>query len=381
VSNVTAVIGLAGRFAGDPTFETLRSNLCHGTGPAATVSGREPWVSRTRLFLDCAAEALQHAACANRVEAERTGLFAGGDEADGLATDVASTMGLGGPVVTVQNPASAALAAIDRACRSLRSGECDLALAGEISLRGEGEGVMVLKRLPDALADGDQILAVIRGSAVQEPLETSPMDSLADLPAESIGYVAEIRGGGMAGMSGLLTAVLAVERGRIPPALDEWPDTGGARRALVSALDPRGAVQVVLEQPPAPVPQASRDPAQTEGERGPLRARPVLANTYNPPTNRLESAIASVWQDQLGVDLVGVDDNFFEIGGTSIAGVKIIAVLKEWLHQDIPTVSLYEGPTVSALARVLLHSRTARSYDAVRERGERRRRRLQKELS
>jgi len=109
-----------------------------------------------------------------------------------------------------------------------------------------------------------------------------------------------------------------------------------------------------------------------------MRERPALASAYNPPSNHLEAAIAAVWQEQLGIDRVGVDDNFFELGGTSIAGVKIIALLKEWLHQDIPTVSLYEGPTVSALARILLHTGPAKGYDAVRERGERRRRKLQR---
>ncbi len=177
-------------------------------------------------------------------------------------------------------------------------GECDLALAGEQAIRGEGVGVVVLKRLPDALADGDRILAVLRGSAGQ-----------------------------------------------------------------------------TLEPPPPSVPQALRDPA---AEPQPARERPALANAYAAPTNRLEAAIASLWQEELGIDRVGIDDNFFELGGTSIAGVQIIALLKDWLHQDIPTVSLYEGPTVAALAKVLLHSGPPKGYDAVRERGERRRRKLQR---
>jgi acyl carrier protein len=190
------------------------------------------------------------------------------------------------------------LAAVERACQSLLSGECDLALAGE------GMAVVVLKRLPEALADGDRILGVIRASAVH-----------------------------------------------------------------------------ALEPPPTVVPRARRDrseTAETAGEPGPLRERPELANEYMPPNNHLEAAIVRLWQEELGVDRVGVDDNFFELGGTSIAGVRIIAVLKDWLHQDIPTVSLYEGPTVSALTKLLLHSGQARNYSAVQERGERRRRKLQR---
>jgi acyl carrier protein len=379
MATVTAVIGLAGRFPGEPTIEALWRNLWSSTGPATEGSGREPWISRVQFFLECALQAIEDAAYTSRIDGDRTGLFTGGYEGDSLATEVAGELSLRGPAVTFHSPACPALAAVDRACRSLRSGECDLALAGEVSTRGEGVGVVMLKRLPDAFADGDRILAVIRGSAIQESPEADSVDgggllqALAGIPAETIDYVAETRGDGMAGIGGLLTTVLAVERGLIPPALREWPDTGGVRRALVSALGPRGAAHVVLEQSPVPVP---RDPAETEP--GPVRERPVLANVYTSPGNRLEAAIASVWQEQLGIDRIGVDDNFFELGGTSVIGTRIIGLLKDWLHQDIPAVSLYEGPTVSALTKVLLHSGPSKGYDAVRERGERRRRKLQR---
>ena len=138
-------------------------------------------------------------------------------------------------------------------------------------------------------------------------------------------------------------------------------------------MRPKNRSESNRKPPPPAVPRA-----ETAAEPKPARERPALANAYAPPTNRLEAAIAGVWQEELGIDRVGIDDNFFELGGTSIAGVQIIALLKDWLHQEIPTVSLYEGPTVSALAKVLLHSGPPKGYDAVRERGERRRRKLQR---
>jgi acyl carrier protein len=307
VANVAAIIGLSGRFPGEPTIENLE-NLWRSLGDeaAAHASGTagspaEPWISRTRLFADAGKAALENAACTSRLDAGRTGFFAGGAEGDTLAAEVAGELGLEGPAVTVQPPeTSPAFAAVERACQSLSFGECDLALAGEKAVRGEGTGVVVLKRLPDALADGDRILGVLRGTAVQTLLPP-------------------------------------------PPAV------------------PRGATT-----------------SPTSGEPKPVRERPALGNAYAAPSNRLESAIAGLWQEELGIDRVGVDDNFFELGGTSIAGVQIIALLKDWLHQDIPTVSLYEGPTVSALSKVLLHSGPPKGYDAVRERGERRRRKLQR---
>ncbi|MDX6353294.1 MAG: hypothetical protein QOF98_197, partial [Streptomyces sp.] len=116
-----------------------------------------------------------------------------------IANRVSYTLGLNGPSLTVDAAQSSALVAVHMACESLRSGESDLAIAGGVNLiidpdstrsltrfgglspdgvsytfdarangyvRGEGGGAVVLKRLDQALADGDRVHAVIRGSAV-----------------------------------------------------------------------------------------------------------------------------------------------------------------------------------------------------------------------
>ncbi|MGW0162259.1 type I polyketide synthase [Mycobacterium sp. NPDC003323] len=110
-------------------------------------------------------------------------------------------LGLHGPAVTVDTACSSSLVAIHQACQALLLGECDLALAGGANVllspatmitfsqsrmlsadgrcktfdaaadgyvRGEGCGVIVIKRLEDAIRDGDHIRAVIRGSAVNQ---------------------------------------------------------------------------------------------------------------------------------------------------------------------------------------------------------------------
>lgn len=166
-------------------------------------------------------------------------------------------------------------------------------------------------------------------------------------------------------------------------ALAEGAAGVAALKRLAAALaeDDRivGVVRGGAILPPSPPPGAARD---GEGEPPPARQRPALLTEYAPPGNGLEAAIAAIWQEQLGVDRVGVQDNFFELGGSSLLGTQIIALLKGWLEQEIPTVSLYEGPTVSALARVILAGSGGggprRGYDAVRERGERRRKKLQR---
>ena len=114
---------------------------------------------------------------------------------------IAYALGVHGPAFTVDSACSSGLLAVHMACRSLHDGESDLALAGGASVMfdprkfssgsaqgmlsptgrchafdaaadgfvpGEGAVVLLLKRLPDALRDGDRILAVLRGTAANQ---------------------------------------------------------------------------------------------------------------------------------------------------------------------------------------------------------------------
>jgi amino acid adenylation domain-containing protein len=121
-----------------------------------------------------------------------------GNDKDPLTSRVAYKLNLKGPSLTVQTASSTSLSSVHTACRFLLQGDCDMALAGGVSIHlpevsgymyeeggttardghcrafdaqatgfvsGHGAGVVVLKRLADALADGDHIHAVIKGSA------------------------------------------------------------------------------------------------------------------------------------------------------------------------------------------------------------------------
>ncbi len=192
--------------------------------PAREARSMDP---QQRLLLEVAWEALEHAGIpADRVRGSSAGVFVGihshssdyhllqlatpgevdpygstGAAHSIVANRLSYWLDLRGPSMAIDTACSSSLVAVHQACLSLRAGETDLALAGGVNLllleaattafdrlgilspgarcrvfdaaadgiaRGEGVGVVVLKRLSDAERDGDRILAVVRGSGVNQ---------------------------------------------------------------------------------------------------------------------------------------------------------------------------------------------------------------------
>ncbi len=285
-----------------------------------------------RVLLEVAWEALEHAGIApDRMGGSRTGVMMGvyyteyqsnsaanPDTIDAYCATgnahsitvgrIAYLLGLRGPAVAVDTACSSSLVAVHLACQSLRMRESDLVLAGGVNLilrpetqlalskwgmlsprgrchafdagadgfvRGEGAGVVVLKRLTDAVRDGDRVLAVVRGSAVNQdgrsngltaPNALAQRDVItralrgADVAAASVNFVETHGTGtalgdpiefdalaatygrgdgpcalgavktnmghleGAAGIAGFIKAALSVHRGQIPPNLNfaQW---------------------------------------------------------------------------------------------------------------------------------------------------------------
>ncbi|MEV4497589.1 beta-ketoacyl synthase N-terminal-like domain-containing protein, partial [Micromonospora arborensis] len=242
--------------------------------------------------------------------------YASGKEASFGPGRLSYLLGLHGPSLAVNTACSSSLVAVHLGVQSLRSGEADLALAGGVNVmltpeltmfmckvgaispagrcrvfdaaadgmvRGEGAGVVVLKRLDDALADGDDIIAVVRGTAVnhdgpsagltvpngaaQRDVITEALRDAGVTPAE-VGYVeahgtgtplgdpiemgalARVYGAdrephrpllvgsvktnlghtdGAAGVAGLVKTALAIRHGLIPPHLHFGTGNPGIR--------------------------------------------------------------------------------------------------------------------------------------------------------
>jgi acyl carrier protein len=80
-----------------------------------------------------------------------------------------------------------------------------------------------------------------------------------------------------------------------------------------------------------------------------------LELAYMPPGNEIEKTIADTWKDVLKLDKVGINDNFFDLGGNSLDIVKVHRRLKSILNKDIPLVSMFRYTTVGYLARYFAH--------------------------
>ncbi|MDB4951627.1 MAG: amino acid adenylation protein, partial [Gemmatimonadetes bacterium] len=174
------------------------------------------------------------------------------NDKDHLAAGISYRLNLRGPSLAVQTACSTSLVAVHLACQSLLAGECDLALAGGVSIslplrrgypytpdgigspdgrcrafdaraqgtvRGNGAGMVALRRLDDALRDGDTVHAVIRGSAINND------------GAQKVGYTAP----SAAGQAQVIAEAWTVAG--LDPAAAEYLETHGTGTPLGDAIE------------------------------------------------------------------------------------------------------------------------------------------------
>lgn len=329
---------------------------------------------------------------------------------------IAYLLGLRGPAVAVDTACSSSLVSVHLACQSLRLRESDVALAGGINLilrpetqlalskwgmlsprgrchafdagadgfvRGEGAGVVVLKRLTDAVRDGDPVLAVVRGSAVNQdgrsngltaPNALAQRDVIsralrsADVDASSLNFIethgtgtalgdpiefdalAAIYGRGdgpcalgavktnfghleaAAGIAGFIKVVLALQRGQIPANLNftQWNP----------AIDPSSTrLFVPIETAGWPQCAGPRRAAVSSFGLGGTNAHVVLEQGPDPVQAATDGGGSAV--TTLAVS-----------GKTSERLASMAAMLADWIDGDGANVAL------SDVAETLDHHRT-----------------------
>ena len=82
-------------------------------------------------------------------------------------------------------------------------------------------------------------------------------------------------------------------------------------------------------------------------------ASPESNNFYVSPQSELEQSLVKIWEEVLGVEKVGTQDNFFDLGGHSLLMVEVNQQLREVIGRNVPIVQMFRYPTISALAKSL----------------------------
>ena len=82
-------------------------------------------------------------------------------------------------------------------------------------------------------------------------------------------------------------------------------------------------------------------------------SRSELRETFVAPRNDLESKLASIWQEVLKLDSIGVKDNFFDLGGHSLLAVSLLTQIEKTFKQNIPLATFLTVPTIEGLARAI----------------------------
>ncbi|MGH8686773.1 MAG: FkbM family methyltransferase, partial [Burkholderiales bacterium] len=85
-------------------------------------------------------------------------------------------------------------------------------------------------------------------------------------------------------------------------------------------------------------------------ERHRVKGEPPAPATDAAPAGTLQATLLDIWRRVLGRNRIGLDDNFFEVGGSSLRAVQVVAAIRRELNRNMPIVSLFECPTVSLLA-------------------------------
>lgn len=81
--------------------------------------------------------------------------------------------------------------------------------------------------------------------------------------------------------------------------------------------------------------------------------RPELSNDYVAPRNDIEQKLSEIWQDLIGLEQVGVHDNFFDLGGDSLIGIQLISRIRKELQVEVPANYVFQSPSVAELAVVV----------------------------
>ena len=161
-----------------------------------------------------------------------------------------------------------------------------------------------------------------------------------------------------------LVAYLIAETGK---SIDVDAVKAGVRAELPDYMVPSAFV-VLPKFPLTPNGKVDRK-ALPAPEKGSART----AAAYAPPTEGVETQIAAVWTELLSVERVGLDDNFFDLGGHSLLTVQLQRRLKDVLARPLALTDLFRFPTIRSLAEFLGGDGTSKTMEKSKDRADARR--------
>jgi thioesterase domain-containing protein/acyl carrier protein len=135
------------------------------------------------------------------------------------------------------------------------------------------------------------------------------------------------------------------------PTLGAAPPAGELRRFLAEQLPDYMIPSAFVVQDSLPLTPSGK--VNRRALPAPDNTRPELVESYTAPRTPLEHALADIWSSVLGLEKVGVNDNFFDLGGHSLLGISLFARIEKQFDKKLPLFTLFQAPTISGLATVL----------------------------
>lgn len=123
-------------------------------------------------------------------------------------------------------------------------------------------------------------------------------------------------------------------------------------QVIVSTQDLSSRLKLAHEKPTGERPVEQQPESHPHSPKA--RERPTLTSDYIIPGSDTEVTIAQIWSEVLGIEKVGIHDNFFDLGGHSLLVAKIVSRMRTAFSLELPLEVLIENPTVSLLSELVL---------------------------
>jgi len=136
------------------------------------------------------------------------------------------------------------------------------------------------------------------------------------------------------------------------------PEEGGNAFQRLMALGESTCVIIATSDPRFRRKALSRHQEDQSNKQAPTAGRrherPDLSNPYESPRNEDEAAMAELWQEFLGIDPIGIHDNFFDLGGHSLLATQLVTRLQQSFKVGVELVLFFTAPTIAELSEALL---------------------------